>query len=200
MTAGALIIAAGFSRRFGSDKRLYELDDGEPLLVTTLRRYAETFPTVAVVLRSEDSSLARIIMQHLNRNPPIIIPTSHANSGMAASLSDGVRATATWDHLFVGLGDMPYVTRDTLRLLKARMIKARRHGRPHIVQPCYDSLPGHPVGFSNEFFSELLALQGDVGARSVIAAHSDVVERVDVEDRGVVADLDQPPTTNRNTS
>ena len=193
MSAGALIIAAGFSRRFGSDKRLYQLDDGEPLLITTLRRYAETFPTVAVVVRSEDSELARLIMRLLAPNPPIIIPTPHANLGMAGSLGDGVRATATWDHLFVALGDMPFVTRDTLRLLRARMIKARRQGRSHIVQPTFRGRPGHPVGFSNEFFGELLALQGDVGARSVVTAHPDELELVAVDDSGVVADLDQPP-------
>lgn len=193
MTAGALIIAAGFSKRFGRDKRLYELEGSEPLLVTTLRRYRETFPTVAVVLRYDDSNLVRTITALLAPNAPIIVPTSQAGAGMAGSLADGVRATATWDHVFVGLGDMPYVTRDTLRLLLARMIKARRQGKPHIVQPVFDGEPGHPVGFSNEFFGELIALHGDVGARSVIDAHPEVLERVPVEDRGVVQDIDQPP-------
>jgi molybdenum cofactor cytidylyltransferase len=61
------------------------------------------------------------------------------------------------------------------------------------VQPRYEDTPGHPVGFSREFFAELLDLDGDEGARSVVRAHRDVVEFVDVDDPGVVTDLDQPP-------
>ena len=74
------------------------------------------------------------------------------------------------------------------------MIKARRQGRPHIVQPVFADQPGHPVGFSNEFFGEqLLAQSGDVGARRVVAAHPASLELVEVDDRGVIDDIDVPP-------
>ena len=62
-----------------------------------------------------------------------------------------------------------------------------------IVVPELDGSAGHPVGFSREFFAELIALQGDRGARSVIDAHPDAVQRVAVDDPGVLTDIDQPP-------
>jgi molybdenum cofactor cytidylyltransferase len=193
VTCGALIIAAGFSRRFGSDKRLYKLKHGDSLLVACLRPYRAVFPNVAVVVRSSDSELSRVVGREFGRSVPIIIPTDQAHHGMSASIADGVRALSTWDYLFLGLGDMPYVRAATLEQLRARMDAARDDGRPCIVVPTFDADAGHPVGFSCEFFGELIALTGDRGARSVIDAHPEAVERVVTDDPGVVTDIDQPP-------
>jgi len=147
-------------------------------------------------VRSSDSELTQIIGARLGRRLPIIIPTEQAHLGMAASIADGVRTLVDWDYLFLGLGDMPYVRSETLAQLKAEMEAARadRFGRvPRIVVPTYRDEPGHPVGFSREFFAQLIALTGDRGARSVIDAHPTAVHRVDVDDPGVVTDIDQPP-------
>ena len=193
MTDGALVIAAGFSRRFGSDKRIFKMTSGEPLLVASLRPYRAAFPNVAVVVRSTDSELTRLISSALGRAVPIIVPTDQAEQGMAASIADGIRALASWDYVFLGLGDMPYVRADTLAKLRDRMNDARSDALPRIVVPVFRGEAGHPVGFSREFFRELIALTGDRGARSVIAAHPDNVDRVEVDDPGVVTDIDEPP-------
>jgi molybdenum cofactor cytidylyltransferase len=193
VTYGALVIAAGFSRRFGSDKRIFKLNTGEPLLVACLRPYRTVFPNVAVVVRSSDSELARLITRTLERSAPIIIPTDQAEKGMAASIADGIRSLASWDYVFLGLGDMPYIRADTLLTLRERMNDARGDMLPRIVVPMFRGEAGHPVGFSREFFGELIALTGDRGARSVIAAHPERVERVDIDDPGIVTDIDEPP-------
>jgi len=193
VASGALIIAAGFSRRFGSDKRVYKLKHDEPLLIATLRPYRRVFANVAVVVRSSDSELARLISERLGRNAPIVVPTDQAHLGMAASIADGVRALAAWDYLFLGLGDMPYLRAETLEQLKARMDHARLDRDPCIVVPTLGDSAGHPVGFSREFFAELLALSGDRGARSVIDAHPSAVARIALDDPGVVTDIDHPP-------
>jgi molybdenum cofactor cytidylyltransferase len=190
---GALIIAAGFSRRFGSDKRLFKLIQDEPLLVAALRPYRAVFANVAVVVRSTDSELSGLISARLGRRRPIIVPTDFAHRGMAASIADGVRAAAGWDYLFLGLGDMPYLQNATLTRLKRQMDDARADRLPCIVVPELAGAPGHPVGFSREFFAELMALEGDRGARSVVDAHAAAVQRVAVDDPGVLTDIDQPP-------
>jgi molybdenum cofactor cytidylyltransferase len=193
MAHGALIIAAGFSRRFGSDKRLFKMKGDDPLLIASLRPYRSVFPNIAVVVRSSDSELTHLIAARLGRQLPIIVPTNQAHLGMAASIADGVRALADWDYLFLGLGDMPYVRSETLAVLKAEMDRARIDHEPRIVVPMYNDTAGHPVGFSREFFAELIALTGDRGARSVIDAHATAVRRIDVDDAGVVTDIDRPP-------
>jgi molybdenum cofactor cytidylyltransferase len=88
---------------------------------------------------------------------------------------------------------MPYVLPATLEFLNARMDAARADRQPCIVVPRFAGTAGHPVGFSRDFFAELIALTGDRGARAVIDAHSSLVQRIDVEDPGVVTDIDQPP-------
>jgi molybdenum cofactor cytidylyltransferase len=194
MTAGALILAAGFSRRFGADKRLHRLAGGQSLLSATLAPYLQVFANVAVVLRDTDSVLSAHISQSGSRRRPIIIPTPHAALGMAASLGDGVRAIADWDYAFIGLGDMPYIQVESLARLDAAMRAARRNGQRAIVQPVSDATPGHPVGFSREFFAELMTLTGDEGARKVIRAHPEARIEVALNDPGLLADIDQPPS------
>ena len=54
----------------------------------------------------------------------------------------------------------------------------------------YRGQRGHPVGFAAELYSELMLLQGDDGARRVVARYP--AHGVDVEDRGVVLDVDTP--------
>lgn len=193
MAAGALILAAGFSRRFGSDKRIHTLADGVPMIHATLSRYHDVFTNVAVVVRDSDSAIVKQLTGELSRRQPIIIATARAEQGMSASLGDGVRAIADWDYAFIALGDMPYVRAETLRTLDGHMRSARRTGAAAIVQPVCESERGHPVGFSREFFAQLMALGGDRGARSVIAANESAVTTVKVDDRGVIDDVDQPP-------
>jgi molybdenum cofactor cytidylyltransferase len=192
VTSGALVIAAGFSRRFGSDKRVFQLKH-EPLLIATLRQYRAAFANVAVVVRSSDSALTHLIGEGFGRQLPIIVPTNHAYLGMAASIADGIRAVVDWDSVFLGLGDMPYIRPDTLRTLNGAMDTARIDKEPCIVVPMHADTLGHPVGFSREFFAELIALTGDRGARSVIDAHPEAVRKIGVDDPGVVTDIDHPP-------
>jgi molybdenum cofactor cytidylyltransferase len=147
-----------------------------------------------VVVRESDSALLAELRQTMQDRTPIVVTTAHAAAGMGSSLADGIRGVGEWDYVFVGLGDMPWVREDTLRTLDESMVRARRTRRPCIVLPVYAGAPGHPVGFSCEFFGELLALTGDEGARAVVRAHPETILRVDVDDPGVVTDLDQPPS------
>src|SRR5262245_59878409 len=191
MAGGALVVAAGFSRRFGADKRLHRLADHQPILIATLRIYCAAFPNVAVVVRSDDSAIAQLVMTSFPRHPPLLVTTDHAAAGMGASLADGVRRLLAWDYLFIGLGDMPYVRVVTLRTLQRAMLEARHDALPRIVVPLHNGLPGHPVGFSCEYYGDPMELDGDRGARSVIGAYASDVRQVQLDDDGIVRDIDR---------
>ena len=60
------------------------------------------------------------------------------------------------------------------------------------MRPRYRGRAGHPVGFGADYGGELMQLRGDVGAQSVINAHSQALIFVETEDAGVVVDIDQP--------
>ncbi len=183
MNGGVIILAAGFARRFGSDKRRYRLPNGKTLLQATCAQYRTVFDNVAVVIREEDQTLVTEL------GSPDFVVAHDAELGMGHSLASGVQAKNGWDYLFVALGDMPYVSGETLALLK-RTLASSNNGA--IVQPVYEGQPGHPVGFTPTHYGALAMLEGDNGARTVLAdARSNLVQ-VTVDDEGVLRDVDKP--------
>ena len=179
-----LMLAAGFARRFGSDKRQAVLSSGETLLASSLKHVHAALPATWVVLRPGDDALALGV--------PVEVPVVRselAEEGLGHSLASGVRAISEHsaaDALAVFLSDMPWINPTTLEQLFAAA------GAERIVQPVYDGQPGHPVIFGRQFWPELLQLSGDVGARSVLHAHAEAVLRIAVNDPGVLQDVDTP--------
>jgi molybdenum cofactor cytidylyltransferase len=184
---GALILAAGFGRRFGSDKRAHKLPGGQMLLQATCERYAEVYERICVVLRPEDEALARQI-RGLSGTPEIALATD-ARLGMGHSLAAGIRTVGKeWRWASVALGDMPYIRAATLsELLDAFFAKDAQR----IVQPAFNGIPGHPVTFPGDCFEEMRQLQGDQGARALLSDNERLL-RYPVSDPGVLDDVDTP--------
>ncbi|XOV81931.1 MAG: NTP transferase domain-containing protein [bacterium] len=182
--SGALILGAGLSRRFGSDKRLALLD-GSSVAEQTLQKYCAHFAQVRVVVKPED----HLLMRQIQDLPVDVVQCAQARQGMGFSLACGIRGL-TWRYAFVGLLDMPFVRTETLtRLQQVACDTALKK----IVQPrMADGTAGHPVGWPRHFFPALGALQGDTGARDVLRQHRAEIEYVDIEDRGIIRDIDQP--------
>lgn len=183
MEIRSILLAAGASRRFGSDKLLADLG-GEPMLVrAALNLVAGGVPVLCVV-----RDAAGPVAGALGGIPGITISACpEAGLGMGRSLAWGVAAAHSADAWLVALGDMPEVAPDTIR----RLIRALR-AQASIVAPEYAGVRGHPVGFARRWVSELLALQGDQGARGLLASHPEHLWRVRVRDPGVLRDLDHP--------
>lgn len=179
-----MLLAAGCSRRFGSDKRLARLSDGRTLLSASLALPCAVFEEVWVVLRAEDDPL------ELGVAPAVrVIPSEQATYGMGHSLADGVGSLAPHsaaEALAIFLGDMPWIAVDTLNKLLARA------SADHIVLPTYQGQPGHPVIFGRRFWPALQRLSGDSGAREVVRAHPQAVRRVVVSDPAILRDVDTP--------
>jgi molybdenum cofactor cytidylyltransferase len=109
---------------------------------------------------------------------------------MGHSLACGTAACREWTYLFVGLGDMAWIRQDTLARLRSAMAEGADPER--IVVPVYRGTPGHPVGFGAHYLPSLAALTGDAGARSVVASARQTPLRIDVDDAGVLRDVDRP--------
>jgi len=74
-----------------------------------------------------------------------------------------------------------------------RLIDAFAPDRGHLIAvPVSDDRRGNPVLWSRRFFNELMALEGDIGARHLIAKHSEAVVEVPVEGFGAFLDIDTP--------
>ena len=138
----ALVLAAGSSTRFGSDKRRATLADGRSLLAHSVERARAVFDEVRVVLREgergEDFGLPAGCR---------VIGSPDAASGMGHSLAVGARSLhdSQAQAVAILLGDMPCIDPATLR----RLAEAANASR--IVLPRHAGQQGHPVIFGRDF-------------------------------------------------
>ncbi|WP_355661650.1 nucleotidyltransferase family protein [Halomonas salifodinae] len=182
----ALIMAAGQARRFGSDKRLARLPDGETLLAATLAgtRYAFT-ERFLVIGRHDDTGRRLAAATGVDS-----LVATRADLGLGFSIADAtselLRRAPEAEALAVVLGDMPRVAAATY----ADLVDAAHPGR--IVRPGYRRQPGHPVLFGRDFWPALSRLAHPAGARDVIVANRQALHPLEVDDPGILLDVDRP--------
>lgn len=177
-----ILLAGGASQRFGGDKLLQPLADGVPVAEASARSLLAVCPTSLVVLRPQQAILAGL----LQRIGCQVRFDAKVADGMGSSLACGVRASPAAAGWLVALADMPFVQLSTLRLVVDALA-----GGAQIVAPVYRGRRGHPVGFAASWHGALAALSGDTGARRLITTHSAMVTYLDVDDPGVVRDIDR---------
>jgi molybdenum cofactor cytidylyltransferase len=187
-SVGAIVLAAGFSRRFGSIKLNARLPSGHSLLEKSLLNLQESSVCDIIVAgRQELAERATYeCLQHL-RIPCRLVMAQNAELGMGHSLADAARVIPDhWSAALICLADMPYVAPGTLQSL----MKRSRPGL--IIVPAYKNRQGHPVCFGADFFPDIARSQGDSGARHVIAKYAALTEILEVNDPGIVKDIDHP--------
>lgn len=178
----AVLLAAGYSRRFGGNKLEHRLPDGRSLLMASTEAYLRCgLPVVwAVQPDSGWQSVARA-------SGIATVVCEQASRGMGASLAAAIAATPVATGWVVGLGDMPFIEPQTIE----RVCGAVRRGAM-IAAPTWRGQRGHPVGFSARLHDELCALDGDAGARDLLARHGEQIELIAVDDPGILRDIDRP--------
>jgi len=178
----ALVLAAGFSKRYGEDKRL---SSSKPMVMQTLQKVCECFEDVYLVHRANDPDFLKCIEAY--NVTCIAAPLTDISLG--TSIATGINAIqkcGEYSVCAVFLADMPYISTDTI----SNLLKISQEER--IVRPQYKGKEGHPVLFGKNFFADLLTLEGKKGAYSVLETHGHVLDSVEVSDQGCVFDIDRP--------
>ena len=178
-----ILLAAGRGSRFDptgtQNKLLARLPDGAAVVEASARNLLAVLPRVIAVVPAEGEVAA--ILRSLGCDVTVC---ADAGQGMAASLVHALRhslpAAQSW---VVALGDMPFVRPATIRALCDAL-----GGGAGIAAPAMQGRRGNPVGFDGSYLQELLALEGDQGARRVLMAHP--VTQVEVNDPGIFDDID----------
>ena len=185
---GALVLAGGAGRRFGSDKRIAQLGSGKTVLTATLEILNPVFAQTIVVLKPGDEELAESLKAAFDRL--VCTFALDASLGMGHSLAHGAAFVGQWYGAAVCLGDMPFIQPASLqRLIDAFL--THEHPSPILV-PNYNNRPGHPVIFHHKYFEALSQLKGDQGARRVIDQHRSAVQPLLLADPGIHQDIDRP--------
>ncbi len=182
-----IMLAAGASTRMGPVNKLLAPWRGRPVLTAALaplltRRWRE----VIVVVGHEAERIAAV----LTGGGPRLVRNPNYERGLGASIACGVGAASPEASGFlIALADMPAISDESADQLRQTFARA---GTDAIVAPVYKGRRGHPVLFAADYRAELIALDGDVGARSVLRAHPSSVTETPVDDPGVLRDIDTP--------
>jgi molybdenum cofactor cytidylyltransferase len=190
-----VLLAAGQGARFGGDKLLAQIatpsvqgSASAPLGAVAARNLVDAMPDSVAVVRPRDATLAA----HFTAAGLRVVPCTNAGDGMGATLACGIAATADADGWIIALADMPWIAPATIRAIADAMASGA-----DIVAPSYRGQRGHPVGFSSRHREALASLTGDAGARRLIERHIDRLTWIDVDDAGVLRDVDTPADLTR---
>jgi molybdenum cofactor cytidylyltransferase len=181
-----IILAAGRSTRMGVNKLLATIEDRPMIRMTTEALLASSADPVLVVTGHErervEAALKGLNVQFID-NPVYA-------SGLASSLKAGLAALpADADGVVVALGDMPLVAGRHVNRLIAAFNPAEHRT---IIVPVHAGERGNPVLWGRQHFEEMLSLDGDHGAKSLMEKHEDHITEIAMRSDAVLADFDTP--------
>jgi molybdenum cofactor cytidylyltransferase len=183
----ALVLAGGRSTRYGARNKLLERLDGVPLVVRTARTALASRAAPVIVVTGHEADAVAAALAGLDVR---IIHNPDFADGLSTSLKAGLAAVPPdADGALVTLGDMPRVEARHLDRLIAAFSPKEGRG---IVVPVHLGKRGNPVLFARTYFQELLAIEGDTGARHIIAASASEVAEVDLATDAIFLDIDTP--------
>ena len=186
-----LILAAGESSRMGQDKALLTYR-GRTFLETILQTLREAgINSLAVVLGHHAEAIQRAV----NLQGAQLVINRDYQRGQTSSLQVGLKALESPDleAVVFHLVDHPAVSVETLK----QLLESFRKSAAPVVIPTFQGRRGHPVLLGRALFKELLDLSPDEGANTVVRKYRDATQFVELDDRGILLDVDDAETYRR---
>lgn len=182
----AVVLAAGRSSRMGVHNKLLADIAGKPMVRRVVETALASKTRPVLVVTGHQSAEVAAALAGLE-----VAPITNANyaTGLASSLKAGIRAVpAECAGALILLGDMPRIAVEHVD----RLVDAFAVAPDTIVVPVHEGRHGNPVLWPRHLFPELLQLEGDAGAKRLIAAHQSNVREVNLQASGVLDDIDTP--------
>jgi molybdenum cofactor cytidylyltransferase len=183
----ALVLAAGRSSRMGGPNKLLEKIGGRPLVRIVVEAALASRARPILVVTGHQRERVEAALAGL---PVTFVHNPHFAEGLGTSLKAGIAALpAQADGAVVCLGDMPQVD----GALIDRLLGAFDPDKGALVViPTIEGTRGNPVVWSRRFFPDLMAVEGDVGARHLIARYAEAVAEVPLSGKAALTDVDTP--------
>lgn len=182
---GAIVLAAGESRRMGTQKLLLPYA-GKTVIAHIVDKILECGLGEVVVVTGSDRDA---VEGALAPRDVMFAFNPEVQRGMLSSLRIGLKALSPQvSGVLVVLGDQPAVQADVVRLV----LQAFDTDPRSIVVPISAAKRGHPLLFSARFIPEVLERFDDSGLRGLLHAQPDAVREVEAGTDTVLSDMDYP--------
>jgi molybdenum cofactor cytidylyltransferase len=182
-----VVLAAGRSSRMGGPNKLLADIAGRPLVRIVVEEALASRARPVLVVTGHQRER---VEQALADLPVKFVHNPHFADGLGTSLKVGIAALpADVDGAIVCLGDMPQVDAAMIDRLTGALDPDKG---ALVVVPTIDGKRGNPVVWSRRFFGELMAVEGDVGARYLIGRYPEAVAEVPLTGTAALTDVDTP--------
>ena len=183
----ALVLAAGRSSRMGGANKLLAEIGGRPLVRIAVEEALASRARPVIVVTGHQRERVEAALSGL---PVDFVHNPYFADGLGTSLKTGIAALpAQADGVIVCLGDMPQVDAAMID----RLIEAVDPAKGALIAvPTIDGQRGNPVVWSRRFFPDLMAVEGDVGARYLIGRYTEAVAEVPLSGKAALTDVDTP--------
>ncbi len=186
-----VVLAAGLSKRMGAKNKLHLSIDGQALLNHAVNNFLRAgLQNIVVVLGHQHEHTAALMQD----KEVTCIVNDHYSKGQVSSVRCGLAKVATNSRaVFMALGDQPQVSLETIKMLLENYVGAIENQETvQALVPYFRGSRGNPVLISNQARQEILAGSNEFGCREFMDCNPELVRKLEVDDRGVVTDLDTP--------
>lgn len=177
-----ILLAAGQSRRFGRQKLLQPLENGTAIVAQSGNNLLHVLPDSIAIVQEQASQIASLLTNKGFR----CVCNPNTLDGISSSIKAGIQHQADMAGWVIALGDMPFISTHVIRAVANAIADGAL-----IAAPRYNGQRGQPVGFSVKMKPQLLELVGDQGGKSILETYADKVRLVDVDDPGILRDIDR---------
>ena len=183
----SIVLAAGRSTRMGAANKLIADLAGKPMVRWVAEAALASGARPVVVVTGHQEGQVRAALAGLE---VVFVANPDYAAGLSSSLKAAIRAVPpSAAGAVILLGDMPQITAAHLDQLIASFAP---EGGSGIVVPTHQGRRGNPVLWPRACFAEMLQLEGDAGARRLLAAHASRVREVELGTDAIFADVDTP--------
>ena len=182
---GAVVLAAGESKRMGTQKLLLPYA-GSTIIEHITDQVIESGAGTCVIVTGHEPDR---VMHRLRGRTVVFAHNASYREGMLTSVRAGLTAAdGSWQAAVIVLGDQPSITAATIN----RLLEEHAKNPNSVLVPVFEARRGHPILAPVRFHAEIMNRFDDTGLRGLLRAHPEAVTEVSVDTPAILEDMDYP--------